>query len=139
MKAHINKTGARVKLYPGEPYLFILDPVGPVYRELDRRMTPVQLEAKRLVRKRTGKLAASIRKNRKDIARLPTVNVVAGGKGINYTGYEHDGTPPHVIRARRKKALRFQVGGQVVFRKQVQHPGTTGTFFLARALPLAGR
>jgi len=34
------------------------------------------------------------------------------------------GTRPHKIRARKARALRFAVGGKVLFRKSVNHPGT---------------
>ncbi len=33
--------------------------------------------------------------------------------------------PAHVIRARNAKALRFVIGGQVIFRRSVNHPGAT--------------
>lgn len=128
---------ARVRLYPGEPKLFVNDPNGPVVKDLLRRMTRVKFESRKLVRVRTGRLLSSIDTRVGVTARGVHVDVVAGGKGINYAGYEHDGTAPHIIRARRKKALRFMLNGQVVFRKQVQHPGTTGTLFLTMALPYA--
>jgi hypothetical protein len=38
-------------------------------------------------------------------------------------------TKAHEIRARRKKALRFEIDGRWFFRKRVWHPGTVGTFF----------
>lgn len=47
-----------------------------------------------------------------------------------------DGTRPHLIRPRRAKALRFEVGGDVVFSKLVRHPGTRPNPFLQRALRL---
>ncbi|MDH6489676.1 hypothetical protein [Streptomyces sp. SAI-127] len=54
-----------------------------------------------------------------------------------------DGTRPHIIRPRRAKgrnnrpaALRFEVGGDVVFAKLVRHPGTRPNPFLQRALRL---
>jgi hypothetical protein len=127
----------RVKLYPGEPKLFVDDPDGPVLRDLLRRMTRVKFESRKLVRVRTGRLFSTIDTRAGATAKGPYVAVVAGGKGIKYTGYEHDGTAPHIIRARRRKYLRFMVNGQVVFRKQVKHPGTTGTLFLEMALPYA--
>lgn len=127
----------RVRLYPGQPKAFVNDPDGPVARDLLRRMTRVQFESRKLVRVRTGRLFTSIRVRPGATGRGIHVDVVAGGKGITYAGYEHDGTAPHVIRARRRKALRFMVNGQVVFRKQVNHPGTTGTLFLELALPYA--
>lgn len=128
----------KVTLYPGEPTLFMNDPDGPVRRNLDIRMTRAQAGARRMVRVRTGRLLSSIRKNRGTSARGPYVDLIAGGAGIRYTMFEHDGTRPHIIRARRRKSLRFMSGGQVVFAKSVRHPGTTGTQFLTRALPLAG-
>lgn len=129
-----------VNLYPGEPGLYIRDPYGPVIRDLETRMGRAQRGAKRMVRKRTGRLAASIRRKSRFTKRAAVVEVIAGGraKQFPHTLIEHDGSPPHIIRARRKKALRFEVGGQVLFRKQVRHPGTRGTKYLQRALPLAG-
>lgn len=50
--------------------------------------------------------------------------------------YVLEGTPAHEIRARRAKALRFEAGGQILFRKRVWHPGTRANNFLARALRL---
>lgn len=128
----------KVKLYPGEPYLFLNDPAGPVYADLDARMLRAQIGAERTVRVRTGTLLATIRKERTRVRRFPAVDVKAGRTGMKYTMVEHDGSPPHIIRARRAKMLRFVSNGQVVFRKQVRHPGTTGTQFLTKNLPLAG-
>ena len=34
-----------------------------------------------------------------------------------------DGGEPYIIRPKRRKALRFTVGGRVVFARQVVHPG----------------
>ncbi|MCX4609372.1 hypothetical protein [Streptomyces mirabilis] len=52
------------------------------------------------------------------------------------TLYVLEGTRPHLIRARRGKALRFEVDGQVVFATVVRHPGTRANNFLGRALRL---
>lgn len=49
-----------------------------------------------------------------------------------------DGTRPHLIRPRRAKVLRFEVGGRVVYTNLVRHPGTKPNNFLGRALR-AGR
>ena len=54
------------------------------------------------------------------------------GFGIRYSGtvvpYLHfleQGTKPHLIRPREKKALRFNAGGSEIFAKLVRHPGST--------------
>jgi hypothetical protein len=46
----------------------------------------------------------------------------------------HDGTRPHIIRPKRAQALRFRIGGRVVFAKVVHHPGTRPRPFLDKAL-----
>lgn len=51
----------------------------------------------------------------------------------DYALYVHEGTRPHVIRPRRAKALRFEVGGRVVFAKMVRHPGVRARPFLRNA------
>lgn len=137
MVVKVAGTGIKVRLYPGEPELFANDVDGDVVKDLVRRMRRVRFEARKLVRVRTGRLLSTIDTRVIPQKRRTWVAVVAGGKGITYTGYEHDGTAPHEIRARRKKALRFMIDGQVVFRKRVWHPGTTGTLFLTMALPYA--
>lgn len=53
---------------------------------------------------------------------------------VNYAEFVNDGTRPHIIRPKNAKALRFRVGGQVVYARVVHHPGTRGTRFLDRAL-----
>jgi hypothetical protein len=111
---------------------------GPVRGDLDRRAVRVQTAAQRLVGVRTGTLLASIRREDARGAGGPAVDVTAGIPGLTtYLGYEHYGTGPHVIRPRRRKALRFIAGGRVVFASRVQHPGTRGSRFLTRALNAA--
>lgn len=123
---------------------WLREPNGEVMRDLDRRATTVQVIARNLVRRRTGRLHSTIRKNRSP-QRL-RVDVLAGHAGLTpYLGFEHDGTAPHIIRAktrgrgkkRRPGYLRFMIGGRVTFRRSVKHPGTKGSGFLIRALPYA--
>jgi|SRR5687767_4361019 len=52
------------------------------------------------------------------------------GKWVN------DGTPPHVILPRFAKALRFSVGGRIVFARSVNHPGTRPNPWFDRATAL---
>ena len=53
---------------------------------------------------------------------------------VDYARYVNDGTRPHIIRPKNAKALRFRVGGQIVYAKVVHHPGTRANPFLDRAL-----
>lgn len=50
-----------------------------------------------------------------------------------HAGYVEDGTKPHVIRPKNRKALRFAGdGGGFVFAREVNHPGTEAQpFFFA--------
>lgn len=52
----------------------------------------------------------------------------------DYAQAVNDGTRPHIIRPKNAKALRFRVGGRVVYAKVVHHPGTRPNPFLDRAL-----
>lgn len=52
---------------------------------------------------------------------------------VKYAAAVHDGTGPYIIKPKRKKVLRFEVRGRVVFAKKVHHPGIKGRPFLVRA------
>lgn len=70
--------------------------------------------------------------------KVRVARVAPGARGevyndADYAEAVHNGSGPHTIRPRRKKALRFVVGGQTVFAKSVRHPGTRGRPWLARA------
>jgi hypothetical protein len=47
--------------------------------------------------------------------------------------FVHWGTRPHVIRPKKKKALRWPAGGRFVFATKVAHPGYKGDPWLVRA------
>ena len=66
---------------------------------------------------------------------------------VEYGKFVEFGTPPHVIRPREKEALKFEVGkkerlGQkipkaqanIVFAKEVKHPGTRPNPFIRETL-----
>ncbi len=80
----------------------------------------------------TGRLRSTIRGQARRTWTLRPVFVV--GTNVDYAEFVHDGTPPHDIRPRTKRALKFTIGGQVVFAKVVHHPGTRARPFLDRAL-----
>lgn len=102
-------------------------------RELTEAARQVVNRAKVLAPVDTGRLRASIRADPPRIFSLR--GSVSVGSDVEYSGYVNDGTRPHTIRPRRTGGvLRFQVGGQVVFARVVNHPGTRARPFLDRAL-----
>ena len=52
---------------------------------------------------------------------------------VKYAAAVHDGTGPHVIRAKRKKALAFEYRGKKVVVRSVVHRGSKGKPFLRMA------
>jgi hypothetical protein len=54
-----------------------------------------------------------------------------------YAAAVHDGSGPHIIQARKKRALRFTAGGKVVFARAVRHPGAPGRPWLYQAATVA--
>lgn len=48
--------------------------------------------------------------------------------------YVDEGTPPHLIRPRSARVLRFEADGGVVFARRVQHPGTRPTHWFEKVL-----
>lgn len=78
----------------------------------------------------TGRLRAS--------GRMKVVVTGRGPRGrveypVSYAAAVEDGSAPHTIKVRRRKALRFVVDGQVVYATSVRHPGTRPRPFLGRA------
>lgn len=137
MKIGISKRPIQITFDPGQPKLFVVTD-NDLSRNLDKRASRVQMGMRFRVRVRSGKLISTIRKNPGALATTQYVDILAGGRGANYVLIEELGSKPHVIQARRRKALRIPIGGgAVVFRRRVYHPGTTGTHFMTRSLPLA--
>lgn len=80
----------------------------------------------------TGRLRASIRVERRSTFGLRQRWTV--GSDVEYAPMVNDGTRPHIIRPRTKKALKFKMGGRTVYAAVVRHPGTRARPFLDRAL-----
>lgn len=100
-------------------------------RTLKQVLQPVAARATRTAQsvagerttKRTGKYSAGFR-SRVESAAAPAVARIVTENIVPYAGFIEAGTRPHVIVA-HGKALRFVVGGQLLFRKRVFHPGTS--------------
>lgn len=56
------------------------------------------------------------------------------GPNVPYADFVELGTKPHLIRAKPGGVLAFEIGGQKIFAKYVNHPGTKPNPFVKRAL-----
>ena len=128
-----------VKMESPERVAAIIRP--DVERSMETKVRRVVTTARRLAPKKTGRLRASIRMDRRDAAgRYST----GGRKAITsyevsantpYAGYVHNGTRPHIIRVRNAKVL---TDGVNFFGTVVRHPGTKPQPFLTQALKQVG-
>lgn len=58
---------------------------------------------------------------------------------VRYGQILDEGSKPHEISARRRRALRFSTGGGTIFRRRVwRHPGTKGFHFSQKEQALVG-
>lgn len=101
-------------------------------RELEEASRQVVNRAKVLAPVDTGRLRASIRVESRRTLTFRSIYTV--GSDVEYAAMVNDGTRPHTIRPRNAQALRFRVGGRVVYARVVHHPGTRPRPFLDRAL-----
>jgi hypothetical protein len=92
----------------------------------------VAREARRIAPERTGRLKRNIHaRNAKFTGPLTAESEIY--VRVRYAKFVIGGTRPHIIRARRAKALHFQMDGRDIFAKSVQHPGTRPNNFIGRA------
>lgn len=103
-----------------------------VKRALVRTGIDVENDAKRRCPVDTGRLRSSI------VHRIDGAGRVAGitvGTNVNYAWDVENGTPPHVIVPKNKRALYWPGAAHPVAR--VNHPGTRAQPFMRPALELA--
>lgn len=90
-------------------------------KEMQKRaMLRMQAHAVRIAPVDTGTFRASIRVEQTSEFEWEMRS------GVSYDVDIEFGTAPHLITAKKAKALRFKVDGQTVFATRVQHPGTSG-------------
>lgn len=83
---------------------------------------------------KTGSLYASINLRRQNDS---TYWVFHQLQKAPYAPFVHWGSKPHVIRPRKRKALRWASGGAFRFAKFVNHPGYQGDPYMVTALNAA--
>jgi hypothetical protein len=83
-----------------------------------------------------GALAQSLKATRQGNAIFAAYIIEHNLQQAPHAAFVHWGTPPHVIKPRDKKKLRFPVGGAFAFARAVNHPGYKGDpYFLTVATP----
>lgn len=106
-------------------------PGGPGARLLRRRADRVAVRARQLGA-RHGSMGRYVQDPRIEGAgRSLTAVIECTHPAARYVVF---GTPRHIIRPRRARALRFEVEGRLTFAKLVDHPGYRGDNFMAEAL-----
>lgn len=121
----------------GKLEALLLAPEGMAWKKVIDLGRKVTNRAKVLAPVDTGTLRNSIASDpvpKREGTRL-TINVQATA---NYAYHVNNGTTPHVIRPKNKKALRFSVGGKIVFSKWARHPGSKARPFMTNALKEEG-
>jgi len=78
-----------------------------------------------------GRLAGSF-----DLSQESDISYIIGTK-VKYALIVHEGTPPHIIRPVRKKALFWRGARHPV--KKVMHPGTQGNPYITRAINMTNQ
>lgn len=113
---------------------------GPTGRYIRTRAERLEAIARTAVGYRTGQLKARIgsrytHRGKALEARVGANVHLPDSRATRGYGYwHHEGTLPHVITARKAKALRFVVAGVPVYRHSVHHPGTKPNPYLTKYL-----
>lgn len=118
----MSNTRMRVRVRMARGWYETLQPA--VRRTENRLARAVAADARRYVGVDTGALRSTIR--------VRGNRVTAGGAKAPYWYFHHEGTAPHTIEPRFKKALYWPGARHPVAR--VNHPGTEANPFLKRAL-----
>jgi len=109
----LDKWAGRIKREAPEVFDELLTQGGEIIAKTMRGKAPVK----------TGFLRESIiiRKGRQSVEVAPTAS---------YAAYVEFGAKPHIIKPVHASVLAFELRGQTVFARSVQHPGFKGRFFV---------
>jgi hypothetical protein len=124
----VNHANVAKLLYGKTPYPDLI----PIYPDLRRRAEAVATRARVLVRKRTGKTAASINVTSRLEGPFWYFRIEAHTR---YAYYLHQGTRPHAIAGHLGGVMTFREKGKTVHARVVHHPGSRPNPYLTRALP----
>ena len=53
---------------------------------------------------------------------------------VAYAAVQNDGSDPYEIFPRNAQVLAFEIGGEMIFAKRVQHPGIEGTGYIDESI-----
>lgn len=86
-------------------------------------------------------LDAARKRAHANVAKLLDVEIFSDGFGLvsdhKASRFIESGTAAHIIEPSRARVLAFTVGGDRIFAKRVNHPGTEAKPFMAPAMRLA--
>lgn len=105
---------------------------GPVWNDIEKRTRRAYNMARRQVGKDTRELYRSISYRVGVGSRGGVTGTVVADNKIALL--HHNGAAPHIIAARKAKALRFKSRGKIVYAKVVRHPGTRPNRYLTDSL-----
>lgn len=113
--------------------LMVRGPQGPVSLMLLKKGRRLTALARQQAGSKSGKLKASM-----GYALMPYRGSlqVQVGSNSKYALFHHEGTRPHIIRARNGRSLQFAGYGKINYRTQILHPGTKPNRFLTDNLPV---
>ena len=103
-----------------------------IHIALDKSLFSMERESKLRTPVDTGHLRRSIGKQGPEGWRGIRGNIASMGTKVHYARYVEEGTKPHVILPRRKKALYWK-GAPHPF-KRVMHPGFKGRWFMKKGV-----
>lgn len=94
-------------------------------------LSSVQSES--LIRREAPIDTGNLRRSTQHFAK-GTSEAGVSARGAPYWVNIEYGTAPHVITPKKAKRLKFNIGGNEVYAKKVQHPGTAPNPFVKRAV-----
>lgn len=121
----------RVKFYDAVLDNFLNNTNGEVGRWLKKATMPVLAESRIRVGVRTGALRSSIHMRH---SRDPRGQQVWIGSKLNYALAHHEGTPPHQIKPKNGRYLKFASRGRIIYAQSVNHPGSKANRYLSDSL-----